>query len=176
MTRFRAVLLDRDGTLNVKAAEGHYITRPDEVHLLPGAAEAVGRLSRAGLSIAVVSNQRCVARGLATAADVDLTNARVGELLAPGGGRIDAWYVCPHDDGQCDCRKPLPGLVVRALAGFPDVQAPDAVMIGDAESDVRAGRAAAVTTIRLAPPDTRTEADLLVHDLAAAVSWVLAES
>jgi D-glycero-D-manno-heptose 1,7-bisphosphate phosphatase len=155
----RWALLDRDGTISVGAPEGDYIRTVAELALLPDAADAVRRLNAAGLPVAVVTNQRGVALGLMSEADLDAVNERLRELLAAEGARLDAVYCCPHGHDACDCRKPLPGLLTRAAAelGLPLA---DAVMVGDTEVDVEAGRAAGCgLTIRLAPPGTATVAD-----------------
>ncbi|HET6478732.1 MAG TPA: HAD-IIIA family hydrolase, partial [Actinoplanes sp.] len=81
MTKWSAVLLDRDGTVNVKAAEGEYVARPEQLTLLPGAGPAVRRLRDAGIPVFVVTNQRGVARGLMTADDLDAVHARLVELI-----------------------------------------------------------------------------------------------
>ncbi len=134
--------LDRDGTLIKKAPEGGYVGDPAEVELLPGAAGAVRDLTSAGAVVHVVTNQRGVARGLMTSEDVDRVNAHVAGLVAAEGGRIDGWWVCPHERDACTCRKPLPGLLRAALATLPSARPDRCVVIGDAESDMVAGRAA----------------------------------
>ena len=173
MTRYRTVFLDRDGTLNVKAADGEYVTAPDALVLLPGAAGAVRRLNDAGLRVVLVSNQRGVGRGLMSPADLDAVQHRLRCMLAAAGARLDAAYLCPHLGG-CECRKPRPGLLLRAAAELPGLRLDAAVTVGDAESDVAAGRAAGTATVRIGPPGTATAADALVADLAAAVDWILA--
>lgn len=177
MSLYDTVFLDRDGVIVAPADAGDYITRPDEVVPLPGAAAAVAALNRSGVFVVLVTNQRGVARGLMTEADVDAVNARVSDLLAEHGGRLDAVYVCPHETATCDCRKPAPGLLLRAAADHPDIDLGRAVMIGDTESDVLAGRAAGTATVRLAPAGERpdTEADTVLPDLAAAVRWLLGD-
>src|ERR1700752_1585931 len=100
MTLPEAVLLDRDGTINVKAPEGDYITAPGELELLPGAGRAIAMLNRAGVPVAVVTNQRGIALGRMTDQDLDLIHARLRELLAAEGAFVDAFFHCPHDIGQ----------------------------------------------------------------------------
>lgn len=167
------VFLDRDGTVNVKAAEGAYVTDPAELVLLPGAAAAVRRLNDAGIVVVLVTNQRGMARGLLSAAGYAAVAARLRALLAAAGARLDAEYVCPHEVG-CDCRKPRPGMVLRAAAEHPGIRLDRSVLIGDAESDVAAGIAAGIRTVRLGAAGTATTADSLCPDLAAAVDRLLA--
>jgi D-glycero-D-manno-heptose 1,7-bisphosphate phosphatase len=143
----RTVFLDRDGVLNRKLPEGEYVSAWEQFHLLPGTAEAIGKLKRAGLRVLVVSNQRGVALGLYRAEDVDRIHAQLQKELAAHGAQIDGFYFCPHDKGACDCRKPLPGLFQQAQSQFPDIQPETSLMIGDSLSDIEFGRNLGMTTI-----------------------------
>src|SRR5690348_8261786 len=98
MSRRRFVLLDRDGTLIV---ERNYLSRPDDVQLLPGALSGLQRLRRLGLGLAVITNQSGVARGYFDHAALDAVHARLRQLLHEGGVDLDGVYVCPHrpEDG-----------------------------------------------------------------------------
>lgn len=166
--------LDRDGTLIRKPPEGRYVGDPAEVELLPGVGAAVRDLNRAGAAVHVVTNQRGVALGRMSSEDVDRVNTRVAELLAADGGEVDGWWVCPHQQGTCTCRKPLPGLLLAALATVPSARPGRCVVIGDAESDVAAGRAAQVPGILLAAAGHGPAAARSVcPDLASAVALVL---
>ena len=171
------VFLDRDGTINVKAPEGAYITRPDELALLPGAAEAVRRLNDAGVEVVIVTNQRGIARGIMSEADYDAVTGALAAQLAEHGASWRAVYHCPHEAGACTCRKPQPGLIDRARADLPALDLHGAVLIGDSDSDVEAGRRAGLGTVPLADPaSARAEAsaaDHVVPSLAAAVDWLL---
>lgn len=169
----RAVFLDRDGTLNVKAPEGEYVTSPADLRLLPGAAEAVRRLNEAGLFVAVVTNQRGIARGLLSLRAYTQIMARLAALLATHGAHLDAVYVCPHEIAACDCRKPAPGLLFRAVGEHPDIDLRQSVIVGDAESDVEAGRRAGIWTIRLSAAPVPSLADQVVRDLPAAAALVI---
>jgi D-glycero-D-manno-heptose 1,7-bisphosphate phosphatase len=136
----RTVFLDRDGVLNRKLPEGRYVTSPSEFHPLPGVPQAIARLNDAGLRVVVVSNQRGIALGLYTAADVQNIHASFQSELKKHGAHVDAFYFCPHDEAQCNCRKPLPGLFEQAVAEFPDITAESSAMIGDSWSDIEFGR------------------------------------
>lgn len=171
--RPRLVLLDRDGTLNRKAPEGDWVKRVEELELLPGAARAVRRLNDAGIPVAVVSNQRGVAVGLIAPDELERIHAALAERLAAEGARLDAIYHCPHERGECDCRKPQPGLLVRAAADF-DVPLAETAMVGDSDSDVEAGRRAGAATVQLLPAGEPSQADLTAPDVAAAVDLLLA--
>jgi histidinol-phosphate phosphatase family protein len=170
--RPEAVLLDRDGTLIVDVP---YNGDPGKVVALPGARRALDRLREAGVALGVVSNQSGVGRGLLTPERVDAVNRRVEELLGPLG----PWAVCHHgpDDG-CGCRKPAPGLVLRAAARLG--LAPDrCAVVGDIGADVEAARAAGARGVLVPTPRTRREEVLaapeVASDLAAAVDLLLAE-
>jgi D-glycero-D-manno-heptose 1,7-bisphosphate phosphatase len=168
--RWQAVFLDRDGTLNVKAPAGRYVRTPDELVLIPGAAAAVRRLNAAGLPTVLVTNQRWMASAGPTGPQqYALVERRLTELLAAEGARLDASYHCPHELARCDCRKPAPGMLLAAARdlGFDPAAA---VLVGDAESDLLAARAAGATGLLLHPRGTAHPAAAAVcADLAAAV-------
>lgn len=160
-------LLDRDGTINVPAAAGEYITTAEDVELLPGAAEAVARLNREGIPVAVVTNQRGIALGQMTELDLRRIHRRLDRALALAGAHIDHYEHCPHAPGTCSCRKPQPGLLLAAARRL-GARVEDAVMVGDAVSDVQAGRAVGTMTIRLGDAKVGD-----VADLAAAVDRII---
>ena len=143
-----AAFLDRDGTINVKAPEGDYIESPSRVELLPGSAEEIARLNAAGVPVLIVTNQRGIALGRMTEADLERVHARLASLLAERGARVDGWYHCPHDHGECDCRKPGTAMFERAAADH-GIDLTAALVVGDAESDVEAGRRVGARTILL---------------------------
>lgn len=170
----RAVFLDRDGVINRKAPEGLYVIRWDEMHLLPGVVPAVAELNHAGFRVIVVTNQRCVAKGLITVADLDSMHQRMCETLAASGARIDAVYYCPHEEElSCGCRKPAPGMLLDAASRHKiDLRA--SWMIGDSEADVQAGRSAGCKTALLASIETSNAgADLVARSLLDAVRQIV---
>jgi histidinol-phosphate phosphatase family protein len=166
----RAVLLDRDGTLVVDVP---YNGDPDRVMPMPGARDAVSRLRAAGVKLAVVSNQSGIGRGLLTADQVDAVNQRVEALLGPLG----PWLLCPHaPDVGCECRKPAPGLVLRAAAAL-GVRPDECAVIGDTAADVDAARAAGARGV-LVPNAVTLRAEVVAAaevapDLATAVTRLL---
>ena len=162
------VFLDRDGTINVKAPEGDYVVTLGAVELIPGAAQAIRMLNTANVRVVVVTNQRCIALGLATLASVEAVNERLCALLAAREARIDSIYLCPHDNGECDCRKPAPGLMLRAARGDASICLADSV-IGDSENDVDAALAAGMHPVRLAVGEVVTRAQSVAPDLLEAV-------
>jgi D-glycero-D-manno-heptose 1,7-bisphosphate phosphatase len=142
----QTVFVDRDGVLNVKMPEGHYVTRWSEFHILPGAVAAIAHLNQARVRVLVVSNQRGIALGLYKGEDVEAIQFEFQKTLGTRGAHIDGFYFCPHDKGQCNCRKPLPGLFEQAVADFPSISAATSVMIGDSLSDIQFGRGLGMTT------------------------------
>jgi D-glycero-D-manno-heptose 1,7-bisphosphate phosphatase len=174
VSKNRAVFLDRDGVL-IRAFVRDGIPRPpaslDELEVLPGVVDACGELRDAGFLLICVTNQPDIARGAVTAAEVEALNDRVQELLG-----LDAVLTCPHDDAdECDCRKPRPGLLLRAAARF-DVDLTASVMVGDRWRDIEAGRAAGCATVfvRHGYAERQPEnPDLDTDSLGAAVSWLL---
>jgi D-glycero-D-manno-heptose 1,7-bisphosphate phosphatase len=129
----RLILFDRDGTLNVPV--DRYVLRAADLELLPGAAVAVAPANRVA-TVALVTNQQGVGRGLLSLDALEAIHDRLGQLLDVEGGHLDAVYVCPHLVDTCECRKPLDGLFRRALADHPRIAPSDCAMIGDQPSDV----------------------------------------
>jgi histidinol-phosphate phosphatase family protein len=175
-----AVFLDRDGTL---IEDEHYISRPEQVVLRPGAAAAVKLLNDAGVPAIVITNQSGIGRGLLTQADYERVAARMGELLAEGGARIDASYYCPHNpesDGPCDCRKPGVALHEQA-AREHDLDLARSAFIGDRLRDVEPSKRFGGTGILVPSKDTpygemarATDEFALATSIVAAVERVLA--
>jgi D-glycero-D-manno-heptose 1,7-bisphosphate phosphatase len=162
----RAAFLDRDGVLNRRPPPHEYVGAVDALDVLPGTAAAVIALREAGYLPVVVSNQRGVARGLVTEAVL----SEIEEHLAAEGVDVAAYYYCRHDlDAACTCRKPQPGLLLRAAHEL-GLDLSSSVMIGDEESDVEAGRAAGCRTIRIGVPAPETAADAVAPNLCAAVA------
>jgi D-glycero-D-manno-heptose 1,7-bisphosphate phosphatase len=180
-TGIACVFLDRDGVINRKAPEGSYIAGWGDFHILPGAEAAIAALHRAGLRVIVVSNQRGIALGRYTAADVNALHDALQQHLQSHGARIDAFYFCPHDKNECDCRKPRPGLFLEAFRDFPEVSAANSLLIGDSLSDIEAARNLGMRSIFIhGDPATRkagaekaaTLADASANSLAAAIEFL----
>jgi D-glycero-D-manno-heptose 1,7-bisphosphate phosphatase len=145
-----ALFLDRDGTINVKAAEGEYITAPAAFELLPGAAAAIRRANDSGTPVILITNQRGIALGRMTHDDLVRVHETMARALdSEAGAHVDAIYYCPHNTGECACRKPAPGLVLEALGDFPDVLPNESVMVGDSVVDEMAATASGVPSILL---------------------------
>ena len=170
------VLLDRDGVINRDSTE--YIKSVREWVPLPGSLEAIASLRRAGFLIAVVSNQSGVGRGLFSEQRLTEINEAMLRAVAKAGGGIDGVYYCPHrpDDG-CNCRKPKPGLLLRAAEELgAEIEATP--FIGDKLSDIEAARAAGARPILVGPlvPTGAPYGVETYKDLAAASESLIAEN
>ena len=180
----RAVFLDRDGVINRKPPEGDYITRWEDFYILPGVIEGIAQLNRSGFRVIVVTNQRCIAKGLITTAELELMHKRLLEFLAQSGATIDAIYCCPHEiEPICGCRKPAPGMLLEA-AREHEIDLPASWMIGDSESDIKAGKNAGCKTARLCAasdnarengsgPTETLSADIFAPSLLSAIGQIL---
>lgn len=177
----KVVLLDRDGVLNADRED--YVKTPEEFRILPGAAEAVARLNRAGYSVAVVSNQAGVPKGLLSEDALWEITSLLRQEVEKAGGEIDGVYYCLHrNEDRCGCRKPQPGLILRACADF-GVSPTECVLVGDAERDVKAARAAGCRSVLVLTGHASAEdierfqskPDFVADDLSGAVDWILVE-
>jgi len=181
--KHKAVFLDRDGTL---IEDRGYLGDPEEVHLLPGAAEALCRFAEAGHKIIIISNQSGIARGLFDETDLDEVHARMEELLAAEGAAIDGAYYCPYLDGpeakvkryrrDSELRKPKPGMLLQAAREL-NIDLKRSWMIGDSPRDVEAGTRAGCKTVLLTNgstnPDEQVDADEEAPDLMAAADLIV---
>jgi len=176
------IFLDRDGVLNQKMPEGSWVTSWTAFHTLPGVPKAIGRLNRAGMRVIVVSNQRGIALGRFSCADVEAIHTSFQNLLKEHGAHVDAFYFCPHDKEQCKCRKPLTGMFDQAQCDFPDISAATSAMIGDSLSDMEFGKKLGMLTVFIEGDSTRQKpgaktaavlADLRFPSLAVAVDALL---
>jgi D-glycero-D-manno-heptose 1,7-bisphosphate phosphatase len=185
------VFLDRDGVLDELVADPvsgvcESPLRVADVRLIEGAAAAAARLARAGVRLACVSNQPAAAKGTVSVAQLLAVHARVAELLAQEGVRLDASRLCLHHpegvvrglSGPCPCRKPAPGMLLDAAAEL-GVETRACWMVGDTDADVAAGRAAGCRTVLIEYPGSvhkrsgRPRPDLRAASLADAVAPLL---
>ena len=144
---YNAVFLDRDGLINRQAPEHDYIKSWTEFQFLPGVAKAIRRLNEAGYLVLVVTNQRGVARGVMSMSAVDEIHKAMCRALDEAGAHIEKVYVCPHESGTCNCRKPDIGLFLQAGQDF-EIDKRHSWMVGDSDSDVEAGQRYGVKTIK----------------------------
>jgi D-glycero-D-manno-heptose 1,7-bisphosphate phosphatase len=171
----KAVFLDRDGVINRKPQEGQYVTRWEEMQILPGVAEAIALLIGAGYCVIVVSNQRCVAKGLLTVRELDSIHQRMCEELAAPGAVVTDVYYCPHEtQPPCTCRKPAPGMLLAAAQAH-QIDLTGSWMIGDSDIDMEAGRNAGCRTVRILNGDQVVSgvADVIAQSLLNAVHQIL---
>ncbi len=178
----KIIILDRDGTINRDSDD--YIKSPEEWQPLPGALEAIARLSQAGWHLVIASNQSGLGRGLFDVATLNQIHDKMNKMLASAGGRIDAIFYCPHvPQDQCNCRKPLSGLFEQIGDRF-GAQLDQVNAVGDTLRDAQAAAAMGCRTHLVCtgksedwkgpglpegfPPDT-----VLHDDLAAFAEWLL---
>ena len=137
----KAFFLDRDGVI---IEDANYLSRPEQLSLIPGAAEGIKLIREHGYKVIVVSNQSGIARGYFTFDDLAKVEKALAAMLEEKGAKVDAWYYCPHHEKgkiaeyakKCSCRKPLPGLV-RKGAEEHNIDLEKSAMIGDKLSDVQ---------------------------------------
>jgi D-glycero-D-manno-heptose 1,7-bisphosphate phosphatase len=179
-----AVFLDRDGTL---IEEVGYLDSLERLRLFPFSVDAVRLLNRAGFAVVVVTNQSGVARGYFDEPVVESTHRHLADVLARGGARVDGFYYCPHHpDGRvaayrmaCDCRKPRPGLLLRAAREL-NVALPRSFVVGDRAHDIATGVNAGVRGVlvrtgygRAHEAEAASSAAAVTDNLAQAVAWIL---
>jgi D-glycero-D-manno-heptose 1,7-bisphosphate phosphatase len=177
-----AVFLDRDGTL---IEDRQYLRDPNQVQLLPGAADAVRRLDRAGRPVVVVTNQSGIARGLLSEQDYQATARRVEDVLAAAGARLAGQYHCPHFpeiSGPCECRKPG-SLLYRRAAEELGLDLARSWWVGDRLRDIAAAGRLGGRGLLVLAASPAGEAETaaaqgwpLVPDLVAAVNAILADA
>lgn len=142
-----AIFLDRDGVLNIKPPAHEYVGTVEQFTWLPGAVEGAARLAAAGYVLTVVSNQRGIARGLVSPETLTGIEAVIQRGLGSQGAHVEAFRYCPHElDAGCGCRKPRPGMIL-SLAEDLELELGQSWLVGDAPTDIEAGRAAGVRTL-----------------------------
>ncbi len=180
-----AAFIDRDGVINV---ERGYVHRIEDFTLLPGVTDGLHRLAAQGYALVVVTNQAGIAKGLYDEAAYRRLTLHMCGVLAAAGAALGGVYHCPHHPAgkvpaytlTCDCRKPAPGLLLRAAAEL-SLDLARSVLVGDKTSDTAAGRAAGVRATVLVrsghalPADASAQADHLCADLDAASRWICAK-
>ncbi len=185
-----AVFIDRDGTLTEEVG---YVNHPKRLRLLPRSADAIRRLNGAGVPVVVVTNQAGIARGYFSEDVLHAVNGELVDQLSAAGAKLDGLYVCPHHPTEgsppwrtdCDCRKPKPGLLVRAASDL-DLDLARSVMVGDKASDLLVAPKVGARSILVLTGYGRgeweyrrsaftVEPDHVAEDLLDAVEWFLAE-
>ena len=181
----KAVFLDRDGVINRDRA---YVSRWEDFEFVPGAIDAMRRLKTAGYALVVVTNQSGIARGYYSEAQYQALTAAMQQALLEAGAAVDAVYHCPHHPKgavaelaiDCDCRKPAPGMILRAARELK-LSLADSILVGDKPSDIEAARAAGVGRAYIVQSDNAESgpglagADAACADLSACVALLLAQ-
>lgn len=151
---------------------------PADVALVPGAADALARLHGAGYKLVLVSNQPAAAKGQVTLEQLTAVHERVVAALRSEGVELDGAYYCHHHPdftGPCDCRKPAPGLLLRAAREL-QLDLGGSWMVGDADTDVAAAGAVGARAILVEHPRTAHRragiSTLTAPDLAAAAAMI----
>lgn len=183
----RAVFVDRDGTLNVPAG---YIKDPDQLVLIAGAAEGVRRLNEAEYRVVLATNQPVLARGECDDATMRRIHARLQTDLGRSGAYLDRVLMCPHHPqsgfpgevralkGECDCRKPKPGMLLAAAADL-NIDLTRSWMVGDASTDMACAAAAGVTSVLVLTGDAGQDGrvsfapDFVVADFGQAAELIV---
>ncbi len=177
----RAIFLDRDGTINKYVG---FLRSPSEFELIDGVADAIRLINESGYLCIVVTNQPVIARGEVTVEGLQEIHNKMETLLGEQGAYIDGLYYCPHhpDKGfegeiealkiDCECRKPKPGLLLRAAQDF-NISLENSWMIGDGKNDVKAGQAAGCKTVLIGENADGCEPVFTVPDLKTAVDRIV---
>jgi len=182
----KIVFLDRDGVINKYPGHFKYVTTLKGFSFLPGAREAIARLTRHGYTIFVISNQAGVGKGEYSQAELDKITRAMHQGVEKAGGKISGVFYCTHrKEENCFCRKPKTGLITAALKTLPEstfsAELADVFFIGDSIIDVETGKAAGLKTImvfsgRETADDHASwsvEPDYTAQDLSAAVDIIL---
>ncbi|MCE9564907.1 MAG: HAD family hydrolase [Planctomycetes bacterium] len=143
----RAVFLDRDGVINVSPPKGEYVQEWAGFTFLESSFDWVRLFNALDLLVIVVTNQRGVALGRMTQADVDDIHQQMLEEFSLRGCRVDDVFVCPHEEGTCECRKPRPGMVLAAQKKW-NLDLAGSLMIGDSDSDFELARTCGLRFLR----------------------------
>ncbi|MFW6237269.1 MAG: D-glycero-beta-D-manno-heptose 1,7-bisphosphate 7-phosphatase [Desulfosudaceae bacterium] len=178
----KVVFLDRDGVINEDSPD--YIRNWSEVTFIPGSLQAIRRLTEAGFSIILVTNQSGVGRNYLSREGLEYIFAKMKNRVAETGGQILDVFYCPHlPDDDCLCRKPRPGMIYQACLRYA-INLSSACMIGDSAKDMRCARAAACGYAILVRTGNGRQAELelardLLHleyiadDLLDAANWLI---
>jgi D-glycero-D-manno-heptose 1,7-bisphosphate phosphatase len=169
--RRKAVFLDRDGVINKRAKEHEHIKSWGEFEFLPNVAETIRELNKEFL-VVMISNQGGIAKGVMSEQDLEEIHSKMETELKKNGARIDKIYFCPHaDNDNCSCRKPMPGMLLRAAEEL-NIDLADSFMVGDSISDIKAGKSAGCKTI-LINNSKNVGADYVISSLSEIMKIVV---
>ena len=162
----KCVFFDRDGIVNrAPPPEEYYVLSLERFFILPEFLESLRVVNKKGYAAVIVTNQRCVERGLITWGELNRIHAHLKSAVKNAGLELLDILICPHGDNECECRKPKPGLFHQA-ARCHDLDLAESWMVGDSETDVEAGRAAGCRTVRIVPLGVVTSADFRLQNMS----------
>ncbi|MDA0890256.1 MAG: HAD family hydrolase [Bacteroidetes bacterium] len=149
MPNFDTLFLDRDGVIN-KKLEGRYVRNFSEFEFMPGALDSISKLSNLFNRILIVTNQQGIAKGIMSEADLNTLHTQMQDRIEKLGGKINKIYYCPHlQDMDCMCRKPKSGMIEQAIIDFPEINIENSYLIGDSDSDIKAGKKMNLNTVKV---------------------------
>ena len=176
----RAVFLDRDGVLNAELED--YVKRPEDLKVFPGVPSSIHKLVEAGWMVIVITNQAGIGRGLMSHADLEQIHLRLTSEILLGGSALTDIYFCPHHpDDDCNCRKPRPGLLLRAAEDY-HLNLSECIVIGDSPRDIDAGSKVGCETILVLTGKTASydpgifpspQPAHVFADISSAVNWII---
>jgi len=175
----RAVFIDRDGTINANIG---YIDSPNDLKIYNGVAKGIKLLNKEGFKVIIITNQSGLSRGFFSEETLEKIHGKMKRELSEKGAKIDEIYYCPHHpDENCNCRKPKPGLIKKAIADL-DIEAEKSFIIGDRMLDVEAGHKTKCKTV-LVPEnkekvdiemkESNIEPDIVCKDFYSGVKWII---
>ncbi|MFC5449121.1 D-glycero-alpha-D-manno-heptose-1,7-bisphosphate 7-phosphatase [Paenibacillus aestuarii] len=175
MKKTAAVFLDRDGVINeCMTSRVRHVNSPNQLHLIPGVSQAIRELRTAGFMIFVVTNQGGVGAGFLKESTLRLIHDRLKDELAKDDAFVDDIAFCAHKPtAGCICRKPEPGMI-KDLAKRYGIDLSKSFMVGDMDTDIAAGAAAGVRTIKIGEAPVNIFADFVTSDLAHAAEFIIA--
>jgi len=149
MLNFDTLFLDRDGVIN-KKLQGKYVRHFSDFEFIPGALDALARLTKVFNRIIIITNQQGIGKKIMSDSDLNILHVRMEEEIEKSEGKISKIYYCPHlQEINCLCRKPEPGMILQAIIDFPGIVIKDSYLIGDSDTDIAAGQRINLNTIKV---------------------------
>lgn len=149
MNKFDTLFLDRDGVINRKI-ENNYVLSFSDFIFIPGSLIAISKLTSIFKRILIITNQQCIGKGLITVHELDRIHKKMIIEIENNGGKIDKIYFCPCLASEnCECRKPKPGMIEKALQDFPMINIDNSYLVGDSKTDIEAGESQGLNTIKV---------------------------
>jgi len=170
------LFLDRDGVINRRIIDD-YVKRIDEFIFLEGVLDSIKIFSRLFNRIIVVTNQRGIALGVMNEYDLSVIHKHMINEIESNGGRVDRIYYCPHDKtDNCECRKPKPGMLIKAQSDFPDIDFSKAIIVGDSASDMGLGRSRSLKNVFISESSgADIDADIVFPSLKDFAEYLISE-